>query len=375
MIRSERLPRWSAGPRRRSMGVVVALAVSLAVSACGGGAAPAAQGAAASKPAQPPQASASQPGAPAPASIPAIPANHPLQITVGYAAPAADFAPLWIAADKGYFKRFGLDVKVEKVEGVVQMAGLVSGSIPIGIVGGSEILAARSKGSDVIGFLEASHYAVYELHAAKQYKSVADLKGKTIAVTRLGSSAAIATSALLAKYGLSDKEVHLLAAGSMGGILAAVQKGVAQAGLLSPPTTLKADQSGFPMVASTVQAKIPIESPIATTESFAKAHPAAVYAFIKGYLQGMADYFNKPNEAISEIEKWTHTSPALAKVAYQAEIPALEKVPYITNDGLLLEQKYNTNPTVRKLNVKHAYDNSYLTAVVNSGYLKQIGLQ
>ncbi|MFI5269266.1 MAG: ABC transporter substrate-binding protein, partial [Chloroflexota bacterium] len=165
--------------------------------------------------------------------------------------PSAVFTPVWIAIDKGYFKQHGLDVKLEQIEGVTQAQAIIAGQVPIGNVGGTEVLDSRVGGADLIGILQGTDSPVFEIHAPPAVTNVDDLKGKTIAITRIGSSTDLATRVILENHGLkADQDVKLLGVNNMPGILAALQTGQVQAGTMSPPTTAKANAAGFPKLAS-----------------------------------------------------------------------------------------------------------------------------
>src|SRR5690348_9407223 len=67
-----------------------------------------------------PAASSPPPNSSAAAAIPTIPASQPVHITIATGVPSASFTSIWIALEKGYFKAHGLDVKHERIEGVIQ---------------------------------------------------------------------------------------------------------------------------------------------------------------------------------------------------------------------------------------------------------------
>src|SRR5690349_8478996 len=132
---------------RRTIATSGAAMLLLALSGCGSAAAPAA-----SSPSAKPSAAASasavagaKPAASGSASakpaasagaIPSIPAGQTVDLTTATGVPSAVFTPVWIAIDKDYFKQYGLNVKLEQIEGVTQAQAIIAGQVPIGNVGG-----------------------------------------------------------------------------------------------------------------------------------------------------------------------------------------------------------------------------------------------
>jgi NitT/TauT family transport system substrate-binding protein len=372
---------------RRTIATSGAAMLLLALSGCGSAAAPAA-----SSPSAKPSAAASasavagaKPAASGSASakpaasagaIPSIPAGQTVDLTTATGVPSAVFTPVWIAIDKDYFKQYGLNVKLEQIEGVTQAQAIIAGQVPIGNVGGTEVLDSRVGGADLIGILQGTDSPVFEIHAPPAVKNIDDLKGKTIAITRVGSSTDLATRVILQNHGLTaDKDVKLLAANNMPGILAALQTGQVQAGTMSPPTTDKANAAGFPKLASALDEHVPLQQGLlVTTKHYADQHPEVVYAYLKAYYDGLRDFFNNPQLAVTTIAKYTKTDQKTAQEAYDAMKPAMDPIGLIDPRGFETVQKYGHNTKTRSLKVADAYDNQFVKALQDSGFIKNLDI-
>ncbi|HLY63995.1 MAG TPA: ABC transporter substrate-binding protein [Chloroflexota bacterium] len=190
--------------------------------------------------------------------------------------PSAVFTPIWIAVDDGIFAKYGLDASLtENLEGVKQAQAIVAGDVAIGNVGGAEILNSDVGGAKLEGLMQTTASPIFELHADPQYKKIEDLKGKTVAITQNGSSTDMAARVLLTKHGLKpDTDVKLLNASNMPGIVAAMVSHQVQGGVVSPPTTIKANDAGFPMVASAVAEHVPLQNNLTVVNKpYADQHP------------------------------------------------------------------------------------------------------
>ena len=310
-------------------------------------------------------------------AIPTIPAGKPETIVVGSGVPVASFAPIWLALDQGYFKKHGLEATLQQLEGVTQAQAIVAGQVQVGSVGEAEVLDSRAGGADLIVIRITTEFPVFAIHADPSIKTVDDLKGKTIGITRAGSTTDIATRADLVKHGLKpDTDVKLLAASNPAGIIAAMQKGDIQAGMLAPPATEAAAKAGFPQLVSLLKEQIPLPlGSVVTTKKYAGEHPEGVYAFLEAESEGLRDFFNSPDVTVKTIAKYTKSDQAAAKNAYDTYVPAVDPVGLVTKPGFTTVQKYGKNAKARQVNVADAYDNHFLHTLVSSGFIKGLGIK
>jgi len=297
-------------------------------------------------------------------------------ITTAWGVASAVFAPTWIAHDRGYFRQYGLDVTMDRIEGVIQAQAIVAGKIQFGNVGGAEVLNARAAGAPMVAILQTTDSPVFELHAPPSIRSITDFRGKTIAITRAGSTTDMAVRVILKNHGLvPGQDVKLLNMNEMTGIVAALQAGIVQGGMLSYPAAAQATAAGFPMVASTVDEHVHLQQNlIVVMKPYADAHEAVVLAYLKGYLLGLRDFLTKPEIAYAAIAKYTSSDPAAARTAYEAMRPAVAVSHYVNEEGFKTVQQYGANPKVSQLKLEDAHDDHFLRALEASGFFRRIGL-
>ena len=120
--------------------------------------------------------------------------------TISYTQASGAFTPLWVAQEAGIFKKHGLDVTLKLLNSQVAAQALVAGEVDV-ISVGPEFVNARLQGVPVKYIGGTLQRFIFQLWGAKGINTVADLKGKTVAVTTPRTSTEIATREALKKTG------------------------------------------------------------------------------------------------------------------------------------------------------------------------------
>src|SRR5215470_20436638 len=110
----------------------------------------------------------------------ARPAEMPF-VRANYAAFSGAFAPLWIAADRNLFAKYGLNVDLRYIAPATATQALISKNLDI-INPGGEIVEAGLNGEPVVYIAGILNRAVMSIYAKPEINSLADLKGKVLAV-------------------------------------------------------------------------------------------------------------------------------------------------------------------------------------------------
>src|ERR1700687_2574844 len=152
------------------------------------------------------------------ASVFAAPAPQPLiPLKVAYDGYSMTTAPMNYAVQKGIFKKYGLDVTIVYVDaGTTLSQAVVGGSVNIAQNGYSPAVAAAVQGADVVFIGSISDQLPFQLVVKSNIKTAADLKGKKIAISRIGASTDVAATYVLRHLGLKRTDVVLLQLGGEG---------------------------------------------------------------------------------------------------------------------------------------------------------------
>src|SRR6266480_934363 len=182
------------------------------------------------------------------------------KLRIGYGAPSVAMAVLWITKEGRLFEKNGLDVEVLYLESALVQRALIAGNIVYGEMTGSLMAAPKLQGADltmVAGFL---NQLIYRLITRPEIKTIADLKGKRVAVSRFGAGADRATRFLLTKLGLNpEKDVVLIQVGGAPTRLAALAANSIDATIVEPPDHKKAQEAGMRVLANMEEMGIPFQ--------------------------------------------------------------------------------------------------------------------
>jgi ABC-type nitrate/sulfonate/bicarbonate transport system substrate-binding protein len=115
------------------------------------------------------------------------------------------------------------------------------------------VILNRLGGGDAILIGVYNAVLTIDCHARPDIHSIADLKGHTIAVTRLATSSYFAGVMTLASAGLKPEDVTWLQSGGVSESAAVLMAGQADAAMIGYPSSLQVVQAGYPRLASPAQ--------------------------------------------------------------------------------------------------------------------------
>jgi ABC-type nitrate/sulfonate/bicarbonate transport system substrate-binding protein len=295
-------------------------------------------------------------------------------IKIIYAQASAAFTPVWVALDRGFFAKQALDVSFTQVTGSAAVAALASGEAQAMSIGGTEVADYDAAGGDLVLIAAGSNYPVFSLYVDKTIRTIQDLTGKKIAVTRIGTSTDTTARLMLEHFGLAGKVDIVSAGGTLSGIMAAMSAGLAAGGILSPPTTAKAEAAGFKELVNGVRLGLPlVQTALAVRKSYIAQDRDTVLRILKAYVDAWAFVRDPANAAAVQgvISHYTKAPAEDAAVAYKAFFPAWqERVPRVDSRGVRNNLRFSANAQVRTMVPASLIDDSLLTELVRSGYLK-----
>ncbi len=149
------------------------------------------------------------------------------KLTVSYSSIDAPSANWYIAQEKGLYKKHGLDVESIFIPASsTNVAVLVAGQLKFGNGTGGTIASAAVSGANLVAVACFMNTLPYELIVQDSIKSKEQLKGKSIGISRIGSSSDVIARVFLRYLGLEpDKDVAMIQVGGGGERAAAFRTG------------------------------------------------------------------------------------------------------------------------------------------------------
>jgi NitT/TauT family transport system substrate-binding protein len=297
-------------------------------------------------------------------------------LRIVYAGLSGNQAPGWAAYEGGFFGKYGLDVElVNVVGGATAVQTLLSGDVQFAQVSGLPVLESGLQGSGVVilgGLLNTMNY---QFIVGKEIKRPDQLKGKTVAVSRVGSSSDFATRYALDRYGLiPGKDVTIIEIGSQPERFAALDSGRIQGVMLEVPLTLKAKQMGFPVLADLQTLGLEYQATVlASTQALVKSRPDLVRKVLTAFVEGIHYYKTHRKEALALLRKrlGTNDADALAETYEGIGLTLIPEKPYPTLRGIqsMLRELSGKNPRAQKARPEQFVNVTFVRELDNSGFI------
>ncbi|HEY7166473.1 MAG TPA: ABC transporter substrate-binding protein [Candidatus Binatia bacterium] len=290
-------------------------------------------------------------------------------------------AAIWIADEKGLFKKNGIDSEVVLIGGAsaAGVSSLIAGDIQFLGGAGGAVISAALNGADVIMVASTVNKGVQRVMARSDLKKPEDLRGKRVGITRLGSASHLVLLMMLRSWGMSPNDVQTMQIGSSPAMMASLEKGGIDAAVLTEPTFFFAEDQGYRVLADLADMDIYyLHSMIDTTRAFVRTHRDVALRFMRSYVEAIAYFKHNRRESIEVLAKKLRTAPSQAK--YLERSYALynsgyfESAPYPSLKGVstLLDFLGRDNPRARTADPRSFIDPSLVKELDDSGFIKKL---
>src|SRR5258708_12959454 len=315
----------------------------------------------------------------------AVHAAEKLTIMVGGATKII-YLPAKLTEQLGYFKDEGLDVEVVGQPGGGDgEKGRSAGAVQ-GVVGFYDhTIDLQSKGKEIEALVifgqVPGEVEMVSTKAAETLKSMADVKGKTLGVTGLGSSTSFLTQYLAQRAGVPSTQYTLLPVGADNSFIAAIKQSRIDAGMTTEPTVSQLLKTGDAKVLVDMRT---IEG---TRAALGGTYPASSFYVQRAWAESHKDAAAQLSRALVKTLNViaTHSAEEIAakmpkdyygsnKDLYVGALKA--SLPMFTKDGKMPADGPDTvlkvlsafNPSVKgkHIDLAKTYSNDYVSAAVKT---------
>ena len=287
------------------------------------------------------------------------------RLRISYSAVNATQAFLWVAQEKGFFAKHGLEGELLYINsGSMNIAALVGGSVQIA-GGGPVSIEARLRGIKLLILGNPLPWLASNLIAHPEIKGIPDLAGKFAGISRFGSSTDQGFRYLFRKNGLSvDRDLKMLQLGGDASRVAALKAGKIQYTFLGAAATDQAKALGFRVMATAQQMAIPFPwTSVVVDESWLGGNRDLAYRYLKCAIESIVYMKRIRPESERIISKYMKISdPKLAATEYDFVTSLIPDYPAPTMDGirLILENFGKEYPDAARRDPKEFADGSII---------------
>ena len=300
------------------------------------------------------------------------------RLNVGYSAISADQLPAWVAKDTGIFAKYGLDVQlIYFTGGSTAILALVSGDVPITQVSGPGLVSSVLGGSDAVFVAGGIISLNYVLMGKPGVKTIEQLKGGTLAISRFGSATDSIARFALKKVGLSvGKDVTLIQVGSGPERLSALQTGRVTAAVINPPSSFIAEKRGLAVIADVAQMGLVFQhTGAATTKRFIREHNDVVRRYVTAHVEAVHRMWTDKDATVRALGKYMGSGldreilersrdDVMHETLYpKKQYPSLEGLKTVIDD--LAER----DPRAKSVKPEQFVDMSFIRELDQSGFI------
>lgn len=291
------------------------------------------------------------------------PARAVDNVRVAYPSLNTSVFSLLIAQKEGYFKEEGITVELLSIRGEIAIRTTLAGEVDFFTNAGSALAAAvRNVPVKLVTVFQDK--PAWDLIATPDIKSIAQLRGKNIAIMSPEGSLAVVAREMLRKNGIDPaKDVNLVVMGGDEVRYPALQTKAVHATLFNTATSLRAQKEGFNKLANASEYANLIEGGLATSTERIKQSPDKIFRFVRAALKGLNYFVDRREPAIRYMmEALRMKDRELVSAIYDIQSRLALKEGFTNDKALqsLIEDMKKTTKVQREIKVADVFDLSFV---------------
>jgi NitT/TauT family transport system substrate-binding protein len=248
-------------------------------------------------------------------------------------------------------------------------SAILAGEFPIGYTGGGAVISSRLSGSDLIAIASPLPVLTIDGWSKPEIKSISDLRGKRIGVTRFGASSYFAGLSMLEAAGIKPSEVTFIQNGGVGESYAALVGGRVDVCMIGYPFGLRAQNAGFKLLFRPSQTEYGLfpTAVIAARESWLKDPKGRKVAVDFLRALGEGQLLARDNAEITKkaLRKFTRVNDeADLQGSYEFYREAFSPTLRVNEKAMANALKFIDHPKAKQFDVRQSFDNSYVEEAI-----------
>lgn len=292
-------------------------------------------------------------------------------VRVSYGGTSGYNVPLWVTHEAGLFKKYGLTAELILISGdAASIQALLANELHFANAAGTTPIQATLQGADTLIIASSYNLMPYSFVVHPDIHSAVDLKGKRMAVSRLGGITEFAARLTLEKLGLGQKDMTLIQAGPDAQRIAALHSGAVAATVLAPPGLFVATSLGFKVMADLGDLGVKYPSAVMVARrSYVAQNRATVKKFLMAFIEGLHVYAQNRDFTLGVMQRYAKLKDreAMAK-SHDYFLMNTTLVPL--TDAVAIRNALADKAAGRKL--EDFFDNSIVQELIDEGFVEKV---
>jgi len=302
------------------------------------------------------------------------------KLLVSYGGHNETVGPMWVAADRGIFKRYNLDVNMLQVRnGQVSLTAVMAGDVQAFWPAVSSVIAGVSGGAKLGCVASPFNKIARELMVRPEIDSLAALREKIFGVQSIGGGFWLQTMIVLDRLGVDAEKfkLQMRVIGDEPTILQALLAANVDAAVITQASAAVAKRAGLRSLANTTELKVPYQGVgICTRSDRIVNSPDLVMRLVKGMVEGVVFIHSPRNkkEVMAVLKKHLRLrTDQDAETSYNAlrTVSSLDVAP--DPEAWKNIQKYvaRVTPKVGQLDIQQIINGNFVKTLDDTGFIAE----
>jgi ABC-type nitrate/sulfonate/bicarbonate transport system substrate-binding protein len=257
------------------------------------------------------------------------------RVRIGYSSSGVNYADLFLAKEKGYFREEGLEPQLIQMSSNIAITANIAGEVDGQAAIGSAIRAIQ-RGAPLRVVVVTLRRPLFWLVVRPEYRSVKELKGKVLGITTIGGSQHLRAKGMLAAGGLDgDKDITSIQISDQTMQLQALVSNSVQMTALSPPWVAVArDKFKMNILDSALDRFAGVDSGLAVSLKLLQEKPDLVKRILRARAKGNRYYLENEREGSEFLARLYRVDFKTALESYRGSKPAFTSTGIPTDDEI-----------------------------------------
>lgn len=291
------------------------------------------------------------------------------KLTLGYSSTGPTGVGLWVAKDIGAFDKYGVEPNLVFISsGPVMVPALIGGDVQAAVAGANAVIAAVLGGAPIVAVASLANRPYLRLWVHPETNRVEELRGKTLGVSRFGSTTDNLTRILLRRVGL-ENAVNVRQLGGTLEVGLAFRHRQIDGAVLATLRTDAPHRILIDLAESGIQYSM---GQLVVSRDFYRRAPETLEKIMRAYIEGVAVLRDpsQKDKTLKTIARYTRLKEVKAiEEIYSDAAKYVDRIPRVDADAVSTTLEFMGK---KGLPIETFADNSIIDRLVREGFVNQV---